>query len=285
MDPRLRQLEEWRIVIKHPGNIMSMQRRPALLAAALLLATSTTLYAQAPAAGAAKKYGVITLLGDTVAFSAMRPVTGSKLMQNELRFIPIPDAPFDPVALRTVQESLKRTEPQTPVSLYRIKAPQWVDSPNSLFVDGKVQFSPKLISMLQADGATHLIVVTRYRAPVAMRFASGFGAGDGSVEGVGYYIDRSTLISNVETSAPSKGYIAPHVFLRLSLVDLSNASVIRQELVKESKMIISKLDATTTDPWDALSGPEKIQTLSTMIETSLTSAIPALLKDGPRSAN
>ena len=53
--------------------------------------------------------------------------------------------------------------------------------------------------------------------------ASNAWVGDGPLEGVGFYVDRYQDVVDAETGSPSRGFLAPYVSLRLSLVALPQA--------------------------------------------------------------
>lgn len=250
--------------------MMNIQRRLLILGAALLACT-------AQAQGTAPKYGVVSLLGESITVTGSRPTTGSRVDQNDKLTIPLPDAGFDATALRTIEETVKTLAPQSATLLFRIKAPHWVENPSSLFESNKVAMSPKLIEAMKADGATHLILLTRMRAETQLRFENGW-EGKGRVEGLGFYIDREQWVVNKATGHGAQGYLAPHAYLRLSLVDLSNATVIKRSTVATAHIYSTTVKQTVSDPWQSIDGAEKLKVLNQMIEDELKTALGALLQ-------
>jgi hypothetical protein len=254
-----------------------MKRRLLILGAAMLAWAGAQ--AQTGSAGAAPKYGVVSLLGDAINVTGSRPTTGSHLDQNDKLVIALPEAGFDAVALRTIEETVKKLAPQSATLLFAIKAPKWVESPASLFDGDKLLMSPKLIEAMRADGATHLLLLTNQRAETELRFDNGW-RGTGRVEGLGFYIDRKQWVIDKQSSFSSQGYLAPHAYLRLSLVDLSSARVVKHQTITTSYVYSATLTHNVTDPWNALDGKQKFTLLHQMIESELGKALDALLKAG-----
>ena len=247
-----------------------MQRRHLTLAAALLLCS--TAHAQT----AAVKYGVISLIGESITVSGSRPTTGSRLDQNDKLSITLPDAGFDATALRTLKAGVEQIAPQSEAQLFAIKAPKWVDTPSDLFDGDKVLMSPKLVAAMKADGATQLLLLTRYKSDTQLRFANGV-EGRGRVEGLGFYVDREQSVIDSATQESSRGFLGSYVSLRLCLVDLNTSTVLKQQVIKGSNIHKLRRGHASMDPWDALSPTEKLSALGRLIEEGLTSALPTLL--------
>ncbi|WP_310389780.1 hypothetical protein [Roseateles sp.] len=239
---------------------------------------AATAQAQAPAAAAAPKFGVLSFLGESINIIGSRPSTGSRLSKNDQMSVDIPDAGFDASALSATQATLKRLAPQNEAMLFNVKAPKWIANPNELFTDGKLQVSAKLLESLRASGATHLVVLTRHRAEALVQFHDwGYNMG-GTAEGLGYIISRMERVIDKTTGNTQDGFIAPFVFVRLSLVNLSDASVIKQRTITVAQPLTMKISSASTDPWDSLPAAEKIDKLNQMIERELDNALPKLVE-------
>lgn len=249
-----------------------MQRRLLILgAAAMLVAAAVQAEEKGP-----PKYGVVSLLGESISVTGTRPTTGSRIDQSDKIAIAVPDAGFDATALRTIEETVKQLAPQSSTMLFAIKAPNWVDNPAGLFDGSKVLMSPKLIAAMKADGATHLLLLTRHNAEVQLRFEDRWET-KGRAEGLGFYIDRQLRVINSTSRETSVGYLAPHANMRLSLVDLGTATVVSQQIITASNIFSPSLKQTSADPWQSLDGKQKLVVLNTLIEDALKNALPPLL--------
>lgn len=254
-----------------------MKRRSLMLASAGLCAGLGASLAQAQGESTPRKYGVMSLLGETIVIAGSRPTTGSRLDQNDQYAMTIPDAGFDVTAMRTAEETIKKIWPQSTVALYAIQAPKWVERPMDLFTDGKLQMSPKLVEAMKADGAGHLLLVTRYRGEAQVR-TKDWTLGSGRLEGLGYYLDRE---AKLEFEGKARyGFIAPYVYVRLSLVDLASGAVLRHRLITASRSMADVKRLDSPDPWDSISAADKLRVLNEVIEKEVSQALPALL--GPQ---
>jgi hypothetical protein len=252
-----------------------MQRRLLILGAALL--GCATAGAQTSGASAPPKYGVVSLLGDAIHVTGSRGSTGSRLDQNERLVIPMPEAGFDATALRTIEGTVRNLAPQSATLLFAIKSSQWAEAPTGLFEGDRLRMSPELIEAMRADGATHLLLLTNQRAETELHFDNGW-RGTGRVEGLGFYIDRQQWVIDTQSRFSSSGFLAPHAYLRLSLVDLSNARVVRHQTIAASHIYTATLTHNVTDPWNTLDGTQKLTLLHQMIERELAKALGVLLE-------
>jgi hypothetical protein len=234
--------------------------------------------AQTQTAAATPKFGVLSFLGESIEIIGSRASTGSRLSKNDHMSADIPDAGFDASALRSTQAALKRLAPQSEAMLFNVKAPKWIERPNELFTDGKLQVSPKLLESLRASGATHLVVLTRHRADALVQFHDWTDNVGGTAEGLGYVISRSGRVINRDTGTSQEGYIAPFAFLRLTLVNVSDATVVKQRAITATSPLTMSVTSESRDPWDTLSGEEKIRKLNEMIERELDKALPKLVE-------
>jgi hypothetical protein len=239
---------------------------------------ATKAQAQTPAAAAAPKFGVLSFLGESINIIGSRASTGSRLSKNDLMSVDIPDAGFDAWALSSTQAALKRLAPQNETMLFNVKAPKWIANPNELFTDGKLQVSAKLLEALRASGATHLVVLTRHRAEALVQFHDWAYNMGGSAEGLGYIISRMERVIDKKTGTSQDGFIAPFVFLRLSLVNLSDASVLKQRTITTATPLTMSITSASSDPWDTLPAADKIAKLNEMIERELDKALPKLVE-------
>lgn len=252
-----------------------MSKRIAMIVLGLALAASSL---TALAAEPAPKYGVLSLIGDKLNVVGYQTSTGTRLDPNRASAITVPDSGFDATALRTVEEAVKRLGGPNEVMLYAISAPKLVDNPTALFDGDKLVLAPALVDGMRKDGATHLLLLTRHRQEAQLRAANAW-LGVGRLEGLGYYIDLQQGMTAVEDGEPMRGFIAPYVYLRLSLVDLGNLRILRQKTITASDTIAArrKQESANSNPWTMLTANEKLDTLNRMIGNEMKEAVPALL--------
>lgn len=151
-----------------------------------------------------------------------------------------------------------------------------VDQPKALDEGGGAELMlPVLKEMLAKVGATHLLLVSKHRGEARLLFADG-RMGNGFLEGLGFYIDRNNRVENVQTGDTSFGYLAPFAYFRVALIDLAASRVLGEEVVTASRAIGAQ---DKSNPWDVLSGDQKVTLLQDFIRAETRRAVTALVKE------
>ena len=232
--------------------------------------------AAASAAEGPRTYAVISLIGDKMGVVTYQMSTGSGIDRNRRETIDVSDGLFDKIALTAIEKALN-AQPDKPRSqLFELAAPSLFTRQDRFFSDGKLILPEAIHAALKADGATHLLFVTKFRAEARMQ-ADGSKVGSGVVEGLGFYIDHVTPMISNETGRKSNGFLAPFAFIRLSLVDLGSSAVLRQKNIEASTMMITANKKDAYNPWDTLSPADKIEHLRYLVDTELAKGVASLL--------
>ncbi|GAB4564122.1 MAG: hypothetical protein Tsb007_33140 [Rhizobacter sp.] len=229
----------------------------------------------ASAADGPRTYAVISLIGDKMSVVTYQMSTGSGIDRNRRETIDMTDGLFDKIALSTIEKALN-AQPDKPRSqLFELAAPSLFTRQDRFFSDSKLVLPEAIHTALKSDGATHLLLVTKFRAEARMQ-ADGAKLGSGVIEGLGFYVDHMSEMINNKTQRESKGFLAPFAFMRLSLVDLGSSVVLRQKYIEASTMMITA-NKEAYNPWDTLSPAEKVEHLRHLIDTELTKGVASLL--------
>jgi len=246
---------------------------------AALLAGGVQAQAPGASAAAAPKIALTSLVGDTMAITAYRERTGSNIRTNAVNTIKVSTPVFDVEVLKTVQESLAQALPAASVSMLRVPTPGSGGDPALLFdADGKLVKASPLVEALRQQGFTHLVAVTRHRAPNSVTAANKVIVGTGHLEGIGFYIDPFVRMESVTSTTADQGLIAPHVYVRLSLVDVAAGEVRATEFITASSLVAAYSNPTGTDPWGALTAEEKVSALQRLIRARVGPAAPLLFQ-------
>ena len=185
---------------------MNRHRFIALMftAAALLLAPA----AQAEPGSKPVKYAVMSLIGNKLNLVTAQMPTGSHIDRNTQQSVPLTQAPFDGTALGTIQALLQAgSPPQEGILLYRSSSAALL-APDTLFDGKKLALPKELADGIKADGATQLLLLTRFRQPAQLRFADSKG-GYGQLEGMGFYIDSEQSVKDVTTREVASSRLTP----------------------------------------------------------------------------
>jgi hypothetical protein len=252
-----------------------MKRRILVLAGLAAILSSHA--ARAQPAVSPPKYAVLSLIGEKFNLVTTRLTTGSHLDYNFTQSVSLPGAPFDITALSTIQDSVKSATGQQEVLLYTTALPDLFNKQLGLFDGSRLVLPPELLATMKKDGANLLLLLTRHRQDATLAVREGY-IGNGRMEGIGYYVDRQTRLERTDTSEKGNGFLAAFLYLQLSLVDLGDARVLRQQHINASTVLPTAGKRVGFDPWEVLSPQEKLNELDRMIKTELKQAVPQIIE-------
>jgi hypothetical protein len=243
-----------------------------LIAAFLLLAVPFAAHAEA------RKYAVLSLIGDRLLIVTHDMQTGSRLDKNQRSYVNIDNPVLDNGTAFAIEDAIKQAQPGSEVIVLGARNAKLFASQAEM-LDGKGASSAFLAGLRAALGnlkATHLIVATKYRHEAMLEFSDG-NVGSGQIEGLGFYIDHLLRVTNQQTQETATGFLAPFAYFRLSLVDLSSWQVLREDRVMASQ-VTSAASSATGHPWAAMSAQDKVETLEQMVRYQTQRVVPALLQ-------
>lgn len=262
-----------------------MQRRTLNSSAlAWLAGTANQASSQTPSAAASqprpppRHYAVMSLLGDALRVVTYRPQVGSHLDRNQLTLIPMPAGLFDHAVLRAVDRGIQTSvSPPSAAPVFLGASSQLTESaPDKLFDGARLVLPESALAAIQGTAATHLILVTRTRAPANLQ-ALRTHVGSGFLEGPGFYIDHVLKMTDSETNETGKGFLAPFLYLKLSLIEMATLTTLSSQTITATGTFSVARNRESFDPWQALSPAEKLTVMQKMIATEVKRVMPALL--------
>jgi hypothetical protein len=223
----------------------------------------------------ARKYAALSLIGETMSVVAYVGDTGAQLSQNRHESVSLGSQLFDTTALGAVQQSLKARDPRKPVALFLGTSPTLFAEQAKLFDGQRVVLPQDLGAAMKKAGATHLFLITRHRGATAIQGYNGT-FGSGTLEGLGYYIDNDLRTWVHREGGTARGFLAPFVYLRISLVDLETSMIEREQFITWSVML-SAVKSESGNPRDVLAG-KRLQYLLDALAREVSRAVPALTR-------
>lgn len=220
-------------------------------------------------------YAVLSLVGDQLGVVVAQ-------IQNDLNFapyrreiLPIENRLFDDSVISAAGNAIRKVVPNAELSALRTNSPVLFDKQRTLFEEnGSVISVPAVIKRaLQQQKATHLVLVTKHRDDINLRFGKNRGSGD-KLEGLGFYVD------DTPTSAEARNFISPFVYLRVALIDTSTWRVVSSQIITASSTIASARGGDATGQWLAMSPTEKAQSVDRLMRAEIGRVIPLLLRAG-----
>jgi hypothetical protein len=250
---------------------MSMIRRRT--AAQLMLAglASSTAWAQDRPV-----IGIVSLVGDFLTVTGFESTTGSRLALNQTERIDLVDDSLERTVLRAAMKAVQEKGQAKAVPLLINDGAIYRDQ-KRLGQDDEATIPASLLQTLKGQGATRLLVVTKWRGDARMQAADST-LGTGTVEGLGFYVDRVTTLRLTETSKTAVGYIAPHAYLHVALIDVATRKVLGARRLTASRVIsASQTDADGADPWGILDTAGKMAELKSLIDKGLPGLVSEVL--------
>jgi hypothetical protein len=217
---------------------------------------------------------IVSLVADKLTVTGFESTTGTNLNVNPTESLPLTGDALERAVLRTAMSAVNNTKAGRAVPLLVNDAQLYAIQDQ--VINGETARVPdSLLQTLVAQKATHLVLVTKHRAVANMKTGV-VQLGSGRVEGLGFYIDRIRELHTLGTGHRSVGYLAPHVFVRVSLIDLPQSKVIATRTVTASTVVTSNDKTTGADPWDLLDSAAKMKAIEALIVSDCKPAIEAL---------
>ena len=242
-----------------------------LLSAFLLLALPL-------AATAQRHYAILSLVGDEMVIVQRDLETGSRLDTNARQAVQMPDSSIDRAVVIAVEDGIRKAEPGARTTLLVSRRQSVYDSVARALDRGgstSAAFEAVRPVVASAKGATHLILVTKYKAQTRVRIPTGT-VGHGNLEGVGFYVDHGSFSRAPYISDAERGVLSPYAYMRVSLVDLASGRVVAEERVLASNGHTVEV-GTIGDAWQALSAQEKERRLQQVLREETTRVVPIVI--------
>jgi hypothetical protein len=262
------------------------------------LATLVTLgaasaHAQAEAAKAGgTRYGVLSLIGDRFYTVTKQSPTANQPQSFQRIDLVMPTPAFDEFVLKTIDGLIKRAEPDASVSLMAVTEPKLYMSQTNLIDSGAALTGllPGIREITANAAIDKLILVTKFPDQAHAKMGKGSAAA-GSFFGLGFYSDDPA--SAAPSAAAAKGankaaskataapaFVAPYVYIQVLLIDVKSWSVQKQTTTAAAttRVIARAKDAGANVPaYDSMSGQDKVETISKMLDYELSTMLPKLL--------
>lgn len=242
------------------------------LFAAVLCAACSACFAQADP----PRFAVLSLIGESMTVVTYQPAVGSNLDKNLHETVTMPDAIFDKTALLAANDAVTTGEPGASVVLLSADSIGADLAGAKLLDDQRFMPTEALKDALIKTGATRLLLITRYKAPARLQAAHD-SIGSGSLEGLGFYIDRVYRTRRGDTGETGTGFLAPYAYFKVSLIDLATDSVLQDRAVTVSRVRSAARNEKGVDPWDALTPTQKVATLRAFVRQETGKAVASLL--------
>jgi hypothetical protein len=246
--------------------------------ARLSLALLSMLFAVAAMGADARKYAVLSLIGDEMLIVGASQTTGQRVDRNPRNYVRLDDPIIDKTVLLAANETLKRETGADPVLLFARERPLYAMQQRLMNEgQGMVNLLGHIRPLIGNTGATHLVLLTKARREARMQL-SDTTLGTGMVEGVGFYVDSYTEVILRDKQQNATGFVAAFAYFDVALVDLGKGAIVSEQRVTASRTMAAPA-SVATEVWSGISGAEKVRMLQSILRREVERTIPALLKE------
>jgi hypothetical protein len=258
---------------------------------ALVTFTAASAYAQAEAAKAGgTRYGVLSLIGDRFYVVTKQSPTANQPQPFQRIDLVMPTSAFDEFVLKTIDGLIKRAEPDASVSLMAVTEPKLFMQQTNLIDSGAALTGllPGIREITANAAIDKLILVTKFPDQAHAKMGKGSVAA-GSFFGLGFYSDDAKSITPnapaakgaaASKAAAASAFVVPYVYIQVLLIDVKSWSVLKQTTTAAAttRVIARAKDAGANVPaYDSMSGQDKVETISKMLDYELSTMLPKLL--------
>lgn len=248
------------------------------LSAAGLLAGLRPAAAQAPGAAASSASGaaplvlrsgitrlaLVSRLGDRISNVTYRKRLGTFVEANDEDVQATGSPVLDHLAMNAIATRAQALLPGAEIATLAVPAPGSAFDPELLLSDTAALPSRPALTALRQQGFAHLLLLGPHRAPTRIQMAaSTFGSG--YLSGLGFYTDHEVSTIDVEKREEARGFIAPFVYARLSLLDTRTGAVLKEVFITRTEVHASQ----RADADQVLSPAERALRLRELMERAL----------------
>ncbi len=243
---------------------------------AVFLGMSAPLLAHAEA----RTYAVMSLVGDKLAITNYEPSVGSHLDTNKKKILDIGDTLFDEAAVRAANKVLKTADASASTTMMLTRDTGLYKSQNDMFDAPEANKADReyLLNLLKNRNVTHLLLITKMRTDADLKMDHE-KAGDGKLEGLGFYIDNNVDVTSMSSLRSTKGVMAPYAYTKIRLIDAKTLQVLREQRAIAGHVVdTAAMGPNAATAFNDMTSKQKIDFIEQMLNSAMEGAVPLLLK-------
>jgi hypothetical protein len=224
--------------------------------------------ALAPAAYAADKYMIASVVGNGFTVTQAQMQTGSNVDRNKRFAFDLPKHVMDDQVMLAVEDVLKRACSACATTLARLD-PALFDESNEGAVPEAV------LDAARKAGVQRLVLLTKHRGETQIKTREGL-VGQGRLRGLGFFIDTELEVIDQETLARSEGFLAPYAYFRLQVIDVAQSGLVLNRPIRAStSMAVPRPKGGSI--WDGVSPEKKTQALLALVREEVAKSLPPVV--------
>ncbi|MQA42016.1 hypothetical protein [Rugamonas aquatica] len=236
-------------------------------------------FAPARAQADARSYAVLSLIGNAIHVDTVRTSVGVRAPGETHHVLDIPDQGFDTTALLAANASIRRLQPGAKIVLMTTQDAELYKAQNTMFERPEANQANRdyLLDLLKDRGVSHLVLVTKQRDNAYFKLDNG-STGTGQLEGLGFYIDDTTMLRGTETAISSRGMLGPFAYVKARLLDARTLALVGEVKSNQSSIVVRpSSEASGMEIWDTMASPEKVDLINALLSDAVKGAMAPLL--------
>jgi hypothetical protein len=223
------------------------------------------------------RYALLSAVGDQLTVVYARTQTGSRLDRNDREVAALPDNALDRMILRSLDAAFRKNAQASEVaalaaanaSMFKVQREALAGlKPDDAAVRA-------FAAALPSGGADRLLMVLKHRAEARIPVENGT-IGAGRLEGVGFYVDRVTVLKSLGSRNLGTGFLAPFAYVRLVVAD-ANGNVLAEQALEAAANFGIGDAPNALQPWEVLDANAKAVVLDNLLKGEIERALPSLL--------
>lgn len=228
-------------------------------------------------------YAILSLAGNALTVHGVRQQVGLHVSGQSATVFPIQEPVFDTAALTAADAIVRQVLPGAQPVLLMSSDAGLYQAQNAMFEAPAANEENRayLRSLLKERGVSRLLLVTRLRDNAHFELTNGH-AGNGSLEGLGFFVDELFETINKQTRERSTGMVVPFAYVKVRLLDAVTLAVLGEADATASRIIVRPAASATADAiWLSLSNAQKTAHLRQLLGCAMQSTVPQLLAAAP----
>lgn len=225
----------------------------------------------------ARKYATLSLVGDMFTVVERREVTGTRIDRNGVAQVRVGSNVIDRALLGIVNDEIVKADARAKPLTLLVDEPVLYEKQTQLF-DGKfVRLPTALIKAARDGGATHVLLLTKQPQRFGFKMLDS-NPGQGSGEGLGFYIEPFMHVRNVNSGESAQGFLGLFAHMRATVVDLATEAVVADRVLADNTLYTAVGNAPGAVPWDSLSAADKLKAISNLAMKTVREQLPPVLQ-------
>ena len=228
------------------------------------------------------RYALMSAVGDQLTVVYARSQTGSRLDKNDREIAAMPDNALDRMVLRSLDGAFRKNAQAAEVAALAAANPSLFKVQREALAGQKPDDATvrAFAAALPPGGADRLLLVLKHRAEAKIPVNNG-SIGAGRLEGVGFYVDRVTVLKSIGSRNEGTGFLAPFAYVRLVLADANGNILAERPLEAAASFGIGDAPGAI-QPWEVLDANTKATVLDNLLRAEIERALPGLLAAAKR---